>query len=279
MNRNYFPILTEMERRLPYYITSAGGWDHQEPIVRTEGYPDFQWIQCLNGEGVLQVGDSDITQPVGKGQGMLLYPHEAHQYRAVRGPWEVMWLGFNGSLVRETLTALDFTDTQVLYISQPGLTQLRLTEASNLLESADPMQSMEGSHVVYHLLLSLYKYGSAAEIRSKHQHFDQLAPILEYMELHFDQTITLKMLADQIGVSPQHTCLLFKQALGMRPIAYLTKIRMRKAKELLLRDAHLEVQEVVRRVGFEHPSYFIKMFRQLEGITPQAFRLIHRQAD
>ncbi|MNJ00150.1 Bifunctional transcriptional activator/DNA repair enzyme AdaA [compost metagenome] len=75
-------------------------------------------------------------------------------------------------------------------------------------------------------------------------------------------------------MTPQHTCLLFQQTLGMRPFAYLTRYRLRKAKELLLQE-QLEVREIAKRVGYEDTSYFIKLFKRQEGVTPIRFRKIH----
>lgn len=276
MDRNIYPVLTDVELKLPLYVTSSGGWNNQTAVTREHGFSDYQWIQCIKGQGMLSVDGT--THAVSKGQGMLLFPGTPHSYYPIVEPWEVSWITFNGKHVKEILASLDFTHSQVLYISNPDLTLAKLHESISILESKNPMRSLEGSSLVYQVILDLFKYTSKSEIRSKQQHFDQLSPILHYIEDHYNETLSLHNLAEQITISPQYTCLLFQQTLGVRPFEYITRCRMRKAKEFLLQDIGMEVNEIARMVGYEHPSYFIKVFKQHEGVTPKTFRKIHRVA-
>ncbi|WJH35762.1 AraC family transcriptional regulator [Paenibacillus aurantius] len=273
MNPNVFQLVTEEDSRLPFYITSLGRWNNQDPIERKEGYRDFQWIQCLGGEGELMADGKRWT--VSKGQGMLLLPNSPHEYRAIREPWEVMWVTFNGKHAADLLAELHFTETSVLYVSNPDTLLSKMHAAAVVMHSKDPMRSFECSSLVYQLILDLYTYGSGSEVRSKQQHYEQLTPVLHYIEDRFDRPISLGELAGQLKLSPQYTCLLFQQTMGLRPFEYITKFRIRKAKEMLLKEQSLSVQEVARKVGYEHPSYFIKLFRTEEGITPSTFRRVH----
>ncbi len=274
MNKSLFAVITEDDLKLPYYLTSAGGWNHQEAMVRERGFPDFQWIQCVSGEGVLSVEGRRMA--VAAGQGMLLYPDTAHEYRAVASPWKVNWISFNGNQVLDTLRRFGFLHSHALSISDPDLTLNRLRQALHVMESGHAVRSVEGSALVYRLLLDLYQYGSMTEIRSRRQHHEQLSPALQWIEDNYPRDISLRDLADRIRVSPQYLCLLFQKALGIRPFEYLARFRIRKAKELLLQEPDLEINEISRRVGFEHPSYFIKVFKRHETVTPKTFRRIHR---
>ncbi|MFC0215478.1 AraC family transcriptional regulator [Paenibacillus chartarius] len=272
---NVFSVLTEADKQLPLYVTSVGGWAHQEPMWREHGFPDFQWIQTVSGQGVLKAADGRRLT-VSKGQGMLLYPHEEHEYAAVKEPWEVVWISWNGRQAAEMLETLGLLRTEALHISSPERTLLRCREALAGAQSADPLRSLRVSAVLYELVLDLSAYGSASELRSKGQHAEQLAPVLSLMEERSAEPLTLDMLADTLGVSPQHTCHLFQQTLGMRPFEYLKRVRLRKAKELLLQDWKLEVQQVAERVGYGNASYFIKLFKEQEGMTPAQFRGSYR---
>jgi len=270
---NVFTVVTEVEARMPLYVTTVGYWDQQEPTMREYGFPDFQWIQCVSGQGELIVEGRRYL--IGPGQGMLLFPHVPHQYRSTAEPWGTQWICFNGKQLAEMMYEMNFVRSEVYYISNPDLTRKRIFEVLSILQSTDPIRNFEASSVAYQLLLDLYKYASGAEIRSKKQHIDQLAPVLAFIEQHYNRDLSLAELAGQLDVSPQYTCLLFQQTLGIRPFEYVTKFRLRKAKELLLQETSLDVKEVARRVGYGHPSYFIKLFKQQEGFTPQMFRRIH----
>jgi len=275
MDINVFSLLTEADKRLPFYMTSVGFWKHQEPTRRDQGFPHYQWIQTIDGQGALETADGRRLT-AGKGEGMLLYPNEKHLYWAEREPWEVMWLTFDGAYVGEMLRSLALSRTEVVHVSSPERTLLRCREALSGAQSADPLRSMHGSSIVYQLLLDLAAYGSLSELRSKQQHAEQLAPVLALLEERSAEPLTLDMLAQRLGVTPQHTCYLFQQTLGMRPFEYLKRVRLRKAKELLLQERELEVQQVAERVGYGHASYFIRLFKQQEGMTPAQFRSSYR---
>ena len=56
----------------------------------------------------------------------------------------------------------------------------------------------------------------------------------------------------------------------MRPMEYVTYVRIQNAKKML-RYSHLSVYEIAERVGFSDCSYFCKIFRQVEGVTPMQY--------
>ncbi|UQZ84856.1 HTH-type transcriptional activator Btr [Paenibacillus konkukensis] len=269
-----FGVITEMDLRFPIYITNAGGWRNQEPMLREKGFPDYQWIQTVSGSGQVDVGGKLHT--VNPGQGMFLLPNERHGYAPVRQPWTVKWVTFNGAHMAELLASMHLDASTVLYVTHPDATLNKINTIVSLLQSADPLRGAECSAIGYQLLLDLFLYASRSEVRTKKQHAEQLAPAFLYIEEHYHEPISLQQLAERLRVTPQHTCLLFQQALGLRPIAYLTRYRLRKAKELLLQRPELGVREVAGRVGYEDSSYFIKLFKQQEGVTPNHFRKIHR---
>lgn len=267
---NVYMTITELERKLPLYLTCVGKWHNQYPLERSEGFPDFQWIQCTSGEGVLEIGGTKHT--VGAGQGMLLFPQEPHQYYGRVEPWEVRWMAFNGSGAEQILRSLDFTGSRVITLANSDPVLKYMYELISAAESTDPLKSLHCSAIIYSLLLELFRYGSNLDLRSKQQYFDQLAPALRYIEKHYSDPLTLDDLAGKLSVSRQYTCSLFRLTLGMRPFEYITNVRLRKAKELLLRDIRLGVAEIGKRVGYESTSYFIKIFQRNEGITPRDFR-------
>ncbi|CAG7627030.1 AraC family transcriptional regulator [Paenibacillus allorhizosphaerae] len=270
INGNVYLTITELERRLPIYLTCVGKWKNQYPITRQNDYPDYQWIQCTSGQGVLK--SAGMQYSIKAGQGMLLYPYEAHEYYATEEPWGVWWLSFNGTQAPSMLRTLQFEGTQVMHVTHPE----PLIDKFALLQSraalSEQINSVECSGIVYNMILDLYRYGALTDIQSRQRYYTQLTPALKLIEEKHHLPLTLGDIASSLGVSEQHTCLLFQKTFGMRPFAYVTQVRLRKAKELLLRAPELPVSEVARSVGYEHTSYFIHLFKQKENRTPQQFR-------
>ena len=94
---------------------------------------------------------------------------------------------------------------------------------------------------------------------------------LRYMQEHLSEEISLSVLADEFHLNPQYISQLFKNEIGVGFLAYLTNIRMEKAKKLLLSTA-LSVTEISSRVGYGDYRVFTKVFKKTEGITPSQFR-------
>lgn len=275
MMKNIFPVLTEHERKLPFYVTSAGEWDHQEKIERKRGFPDIQWLQCWRGKGVLRFHDREQT--VLPGQGMLLFPNEGHHYFPVEPPWSVRWVSFNGEHAASMLHRLGFTQSGVYELTHPDAQLKLLLDLQHLLDASNPLSSVEASELIYHLILNLYKYAAPGGQKTYESQSDKMSTVFSYIESHAHEPITLQQIAEILKVSPQHACLLFRQTIGLRPFEYVTKVRIRKAKALLLNHPELSVKEIGSQVGYEHTSYFIKVFKQQEQMTPNQFRQIHHR--
>ncbi|MEF3306943.1 AraC family transcriptional regulator [Paenibacillus sp. GYB003] len=267
---NVYMTITDLERKLPLYLMCVGGWRNQYRIERKEGYPDYQWIQCTSGQGILEIGGTEYT--VGAGQGMLLYPDEPHQYFARIEPWEVRWAAFNGTSAETLLRSLELSGSRVITLASPDPVLKLLYDLISAAESTDPLKSLHCSSILYNIVLGLYRYGFDLDLRSKQHYFDQMAPALRFIESNSHKPITLDEVAGKMSVTPQYACVLFQLALGMRPFEYITGVRLRKAKEALLREPQLSVAEAGRRAGYESPSYFIKIFKRNEGMTPREFR-------
>jgi AraC family transcriptional regulator of arabinose operon len=273
VDENIFPVLTDMELRLPLYLTSAGGWRNQDRIHREDGFPSYQWLLCLGGEGRLEVGGAaaDVTE----GQGMILLPRVPHRYYAVQEPWTIRWVTFHGWIVPELLERFQLNDSGVYSVANSEELLSTMQEAARVLRGDDPFRGYEGSSLLYRMLLDLAKNASLKSGSSRKQHLQNLTPMLRLIEEKYAEELTLDELAGCIRVTPQYACSLFRRSFGMRPFEYITRYRLRKAKELLLGDVSLPVTQVGRLVGYAHASYFIKLFKEHEGMTPSQFRRLY----
>ncbi|MDN5362852.1 MAG: two-component system, response regulator YesN [Moorella sp. (in: firmicutes)] len=95
----------------------------------------------------------------------------------------------------------------------------------------------------------------------------------KYIEANFSQDLPLEEVAQQVYLSPCYFSRLFKQFKGLTFIDYLTRVRLKAAKELLL-NTNLPVAEIAARVGYHDARYFGQVFKKQEGYTPSVFRKI-----
>ena len=83
--------------------------------------------------------------------------------------------------------------------------------------------------------------------------------------------MSLAVLADEFHLNAQYISQLFKNEIGVGFLAYLTNIRMEKAKKLLL-STSLSIAEIAQRAGYGDYRVFTKVFKKSEGITPSQYR-------
>lgn len=100
---------------------------------------------------------------------------------------------------------------------------------------------------------------------------DQLRTAIDYIHDHISGPLELGTISRAAGLSQFHFARLFKGATGLTPFQFVTRTRMKRAKELL-GQTRLPVFEIADRVGYQKPSHFSARFRSVWGCSPDAFR-------
>jgi AraC family transcriptional regulator len=95
--------------------------------------------------------------------------------------------------------------------------------------------------------------------------------VLEYIEEHLAEEISVPALAKLARLSPYHFSRAFRNSFGMPPHRYHRARRMNRAQELLL-GSTLPVTQIGVRIGFRETSSFTRAYRRHAGITPSEFR-------
>jgi AraC-like DNA-binding protein/ligand-binding sensor protein len=83
--------------------------------------------------------------------------------------------------------------------------------------------------------------------------------------------IDLDQVAKAMHVSTFYFCKMFKKATGLTFTDYLSRVRVEKAKTLLL-NPHLRISEIAYDVGFQSLTHFNRMFRKIVGQSPTVYR-------
>jgi AraC family transcriptional regulator len=93
------------------------------------------------------------------------------------------------------------------------------------------------------------------------------------MNANIQRKITLPEMAELTNLSPNHFCRLFKSETGLPPLQYLTKLRMEKARHLLV-TSFLNIKQIMAMTGYDARSRgnFGKQFRRYFGIIPTQYR-------
>ncbi len=94
---------------------------------------------------------------------------------------------------------------------------------------------------------------------------------MAYVHTHYTEPISSRDIAAHVGLSEQHLARSFRKEIGITPLEYLKRYRIRQAKTLL-EKGDKSITEVALEVGFSDSSYFARVFRAEVGISPSAYR-------
>lgn len=108
---------------------------------------------------------------------------------------------------------------------------------------------------------------SSRQWRGNSKHRQAVDFMIQYIHEHFAEDITLGDLADKVYISRNYLSIIFKNTTGETFNNYLTRVRMEKAKELLL-EKRMLVYEVAEKVGYKNVPYFSTLFKKFTGINP-----------
>lgn len=113
-------------------------------------------------------------------------------------------------------------------------------------------------------------YIQAIEARSQEPLKQVVERTMLYIDTHYRSDISLENCADAEQMTPYALSKAFKHVSGINFIDYLTRVRMEAAKQLL-RETTMKINDVAVAVGYQH-SYFNRIFKKQEGITPSQYR-------
>lgn len=110
----------------------------------------------------------------------------------------------------------------------------------------------------------------------RHERRDSAARLTEqakaYIEEHYKESdLSADSLCRCLNVSAAYFSTIFKREVGMSFVAYLTKIRLEHALELL-RTTEDKTYIIASRVGYMEPNYFSYVFKKQYGISPSKYR-------
>jgi len=92
-----------------------------------------------------------------------------------------------------------------------------------------------------------------------------------YIESHYHRPLNMAIVSNHVSLNYSYFSEAFKAYTGENFVTYLKKVRIRKAKELL-EGGSSKLSEISNAVGFENTRHFSRVFKELEGVSPQEYR-------
>lgn len=266
MDEAFYPIVGA-EGNLPVCVQGIGWCEYQYHVIRPEGYPLPQINYCAGGDGVLIVNHQ--TYEIKQGISFFLPANYPHEYYTKQNLWRNDWITFGGQYADSVLAELRLDGPLVIKHTHPEKLSACWMEIYQCLKEQTVIGNMLASGHLYRYLVEYATQYKNSQTSPNDQN-SEFNLVLDYINSHYMDNLSLSELADMIHITPQYLCKLFKQNLGMRPFQYITKRRMQEAKHLLLQNRYT-TSEIASLVGYNDTSYFCRLFRETEHITPSNF--------
>lgn len=268
-----FPIITDEVRRMPLFVTSVGGMREQEAMGRPGGFPSWHWLHVGSGAGRLELGGREYS--LREGMGFLMAPNVPHRYEPMEAPWITSFVTFEGSAAQQFVESVTSAPHGVFRLRNPELADQALDRIHLACSSNNVLQAQEASAFLHLFLVTLARCAVAWDARLPLEGEGGFHEVIRYIEAHCADPLSLDELAAVAKVTPQHLCRLFRRHVNARPFAYITRVRLQKAKATMIAHSDKSLKQIAEACGFGDPSYFTKQFHLYEGMTPQAFRRMY----
>lgn len=163
---------------------------------------------------------------------------------------------------------------QLLQSSDPAVTNAFLLAFDAMQKEAFAYEFTVREQLSHILLFCFSQLKDQLYLQNTAQHTDdsRIEKMLEYIQLHYTEQLTLKMIADSVGLGERECLRCFKRTIKESPIQYLLKYRLMQSAVLLRSKPSASIAEIANDCGFDHPSYYAQQFKRFYRCTPRDYR-------
>ncbi|MYW69348.1 helix-turn-helix domain-containing protein [Streptomyces sp. SID8379] len=250
-------------------LTGAGWIEGQNRRHEGRVLPHHAAVLVTEGTGSLRLGCGPLL-PVGTGSLFCLPADVPHSYGPLGGAsWSERWILFEGHAARayEQLGCLGAARP----VARPGdSTELAdaFGELTTLAREPASLSRDVTAAALLHRLIALTAPPPPPATAGPASLARQAVALLDD---HDGRPVSLARLARRLGVSPDALTAAVRTATGCTPTEYLLRRRMARARTLLT-TTDLTVAAVGRRVGYDDPAYFSRLFARRVGAPPSVYR-------
>lgn len=115
------------------------------------------------------------------------------------------------------------------------------------------------------------KYCLLVKSYSRKQYSPLVRSVLNYVDFHYQEELTLSWFAEKYSVSKNYLSSLFHKETDLTLTDYVNSTRVRHSL-LLLNTTSLSIQDIAEKCGFSDANYYTRSFKKYQGITPSKYR-------
>ncbi|MDJ1473637.1 AraC family transcriptional regulator [Cytophagaceae bacterium DM2B3-1] len=174
-------------------------------------------------------------------------------------------LVFIKNMLEQSSRGISFSKETIMAIKDRLINLTRKSGFDSVLELMSILHDLSISRNIQALSTSSF----AQEQHSYNSR--RIRKAFEYMQVNCEREITLKEVADLVGMTEVSFCRFIKKRTGKTFVESLNQIRLGYACRMLI-DSTQSIAEISYKCGFNNLSYFNRLFKKQKGCTPKKFR-------
>ena len=258
-----------VESKEEFAVNNAGYikvFNFDSQTIRPDGRKDYQLLYLKSGSGVFE--NDEGSYELKKGQMFLYRPYEKQIYRYPHdNGTKVFWIHFSGSKVKDILETAGLCKS-VYDMGDFSAFEETVHYLIKNLKLNDRLSQMLCNSKLITLIGEAGIKNSGLKEKSPDKEIEE---ILSYISAHYYENTKNEEYAKKCGLSLSHFMRRFKKCTGTTPAAYRNLTRIKLAENLLVESGY-NISQVAYTVGFSDSLYFSRVFKKINGVSPENFK-------
>ncbi|WP_123043242.1 helix-turn-helix transcriptional regulator [Cohnella candidum] len=208
-----------------------------------------------------------------RGDLFALFPHQIHKYNITpdsEEPLKMFWIAAEGKQMPSLIRRLGLTP-QLPYLKaffSPSF-EASLFHLANQWEDLTRKDDFSLTHAFYALLNQLLQMSQPPQSSASTD--DWISKSLAYIHLNYMEGITIRDIAEHVGIHRSHFSNIFNKKVGVRPQQYLMNLLMKKAMEMVSTTT-MPITHIALSLGYSDVYSFTHSFKGFYGESPSFYR-------
>ena len=253
--------------------------DHPQYLMPLHWHRDWEFIRVLSGEFLAHLNNEEYRAEAG--DVLIISGGTLHHGDPLNCVYECvvfdpdMLRKRHGDACSDYLRPLLTGEAVVTNLPLHGdpCLQDRFDLLFDTLQKQPPFFELTVQGLLLEIFGQLYGKGVLTADKSRRigHRSEVIISLVEWIDAHYAENITLEGLAEIAGMNEKYLCRIFKEFTGTTPIRYVNRLRIEIAcTEMAVRQRR--VTEAALESGFNDLSYFSRTFRQYRGCSPTEYR-------
>ncbi|WP_078431716.1 AraC family transcriptional regulator [Metabacillus halosaccharovorans] len=153
--------------------------------------------------------------------------------------------------------------------------KLAIPGHSHIIEEVEILYSSKNKEQVFYQRLLfeniIYKLLQHQDVPLVKDTFTAIEEAKQYIDCHFNEQISIELLAEKADLSPKYFSALFKKECGISVSDFITRLRVNEAKRRLV-SGDETVRQIAAQIGYSDEFYLSRKFKKAVGMAPSTYR-------